>query len=705
APAEEPAPAQAPAPAEDKPQLAQDAIVSVGDGCSLILSSGAELRNFGGIAAVHLGEGSRLRLEAGSAIRDTMTADNTRPTITAPASASVEVQEGATLFRRGVTATPNAGAGKVRYDANGGSGGPEEEVNIPQQEAYPLKTEPVPTHEPVDGTAVVFMGWSRTQDTTIYSAGTEAPALVTTVRVTANKTVKVYAVYGYDTDEDGVADLYGDLVTLRFDANGGENVPAPIVCVVGVPQDIPEQEPTRTGFTFLGWSEYPDADPDDILYKFDAEEAELRQIVLDTDTTLTAVWLANYKIVYDANGGENAPAPTVSGPLTKSTSEDGTVVYTGKATVTKEKPAREGYTFLGWDTDKDATAASVQAGQEIELTTSETTLYAIWAIGNATVVYDVNGGEGGPGSEAVNAPQESYPLNFEPEPTHEDAEGIPVVFLGWSETRDEKIYEAEDELPELVTEVQIDVGETVTVYAVYGYDLNGDGIPDVTQPIATLHFDANGGAGAPGDIVELVGMNVDIPEQEPSRDYYTFVGWSTDKDAAPSIALYKFDAFQADKKAIPLNGDTTLYAVWQANYKIVYDANGGVNAPEPTVLLSQTIVDYDDDGEIRCKGEAVITDEKPTRTGYTFQGWATNKRATRASFTAGQRVAISDGDVTLYAVWLRSSAGGGGGYSGGGTNRPKTSDTSVAIYGVILGVSALALAGVGFVLWRKRSKK
>ena len=69
---------------------------------------------------------------------------------------------------------------------------------------------------------------------------------------------------------------------------------------------------------------------------------------------------------------------------------------------------------------------------------------------------------------------------------------------------------------------------------------------------------------------------------------------------------------------------------------------------------------------------------------------------------------ISAGDVTLYAVWLRSTSGGGTGTGTGGSTigkNPKTGDTSAAIYGVILGVSALALVGTGVVIWKKRSTK
>ena len=97
APAEEENDTSAPA---DHRDLVQEAIVSVGEGGSLTLSTGAELRNFGGRSAVSLGEKSSLCLEPESAIRDTEKAENTLPAILAPESAKVETFKGAKLLER-----------------------------------------------------------------------------------------------------------------------------------------------------------------------------------------------------------------------------------------------------------------------------------------------------------------------------------------------------------------------------------------------------------------------------------------------------------------------------------------------------------------------------------------------------------------------------------------------------------------------------
>lgn len=69
---------------------------------------------------------------------------------------------------------------------------------------------------------------------------------------------------------------------------------------------------------------------------------------------------------------------------------------------------------------------------------------------------------------------------------------------------------------------------------------------------------------------------------------------------------------------------------------ITYNANGGKNAPNP---------------QTKAKDKAItLSKVKPTRKGYTFQGWATSKTSTKVAYAAGASFSKNE-NTTLYAVW------------------------------------------------------
>ena len=71
-----------------------------------------------------------------------------------------------------------------------------------------------------------------------------------------------------------------------------------------------------------------------------------------------------------------------------------------------------------------------------------------------------------------------------------------------------------------------------------------------------------------------------------------------------------------------------------------YDANGGTGAP-----AAQT----------KTHGTALtLSSTKPTRTGYTFLGWAASKTATSAQYQPGGSY-TANAAVTLYAVWKENA--------------------------------------------------
>lgn len=142
-----------------------------------------------------------------------------------------------------------------------------------------------------------------------------------------------------------------------------------------------------------------------------------------------------------------------------------------------------------------------------------------------------------------------------------------------------------------------------------------------------VRYNANGGSGAPGTQTKVYGSVLTLSGTKPTRSGYTFQGWSTSSGGGVSYSAgstYSVDA------------DVTLYAVWKINtYTVSYNANGGSGAPgAQTKTYGVTLS---------------LSTVKPTKTGYTFQGWSTSSGggvnyASGADYTA-------NASITLYAVW------------------------------------------------------
>lgn len=89
-------------------------------------------------------------------------------------------------------------------------------------------------------------------------------------------------------------------------------------------------------------------------------------------------WINNYTIKFDANNGSGAPSS-----FTKVEGETANIPTT--------VPTRKGYTFKGWNLEKDGSGSSYKAGGTIGKNSS-VTLYAQWEATKYTLSYNYNGG-------------------------------------------------------------------------------------------------------------------------------------------------------------------------------------------------------------------------------------------------------------------------------------------------------------------------
>ena len=159
-----------------------------------------------------------------------------------------------------------------------------------------------------------------------------------------------------------------DTYTVTFDTHGGTPIPGQQVVAKGGKIEQPSN-PTKEGYTFAGW--YTDAAYTS-AWDFDW--------VVSDNVWLHAKWTYTYTVTFNANGGTGTMDPQ---QLT-----EGQSVQLNASTFT-----REGYTFLGWNTNKDADA-KLYDDCDYVFFGAATTLYAIWKQNptNAKLSYDLGGG-------------------------------------------------------------------------------------------------------------------------------------------------------------------------------------------------------------------------------------------------------------------------------------------------------------------------
>jgi len=81
------------------------------------------------------------------------------------------------------------------------------------------------------------------------------------------------------------------------------------------------------------------------------------------------------------------------------------------------------------------------------------------------------------------------------------------------------------------------------------------------------------------------------------------------------------------------------YEAGETIYGISFDANGGSGAPDSV--------------DVKAGASLTIPTVEPTRTGYVFCGWSTNKTASSPSYQKNDKIIITD-SFTLFAVWRKS---------------------------------------------------
>ncbi len=421
-----------------------------------------------------------------------------------------------------------------------------------------------PVHDPASGVPVVFAGWSEQQDTKIYTRMDNAPALITKLIVPSAATSTVYAVWGVDSNNDGIADVLqkGDFHTLKYDVNKGigggpvdegQKLKGDIVTLSTA---VPLHGDYADGHQVLlvGWTEnnYVSAsDPagKEVLTRTDTLPTLVKQVTMpDDDKTIYAVWGVDANddgtpdilqkdslrtLTYDANGGTTTlttlvnllggdkialdvdPAKTMHAQAKGVDGQDHNVVLFGWS---KDKPeAKDKSEVFTKDDVEPATVSNPYT-----MVDDDVTLYAAWGIDEdgdgtadvtqasdlAKLTYDTNGGDATKPADKIVKKNAETELDKATVPTHGQQDGKDVLFVGWSTTQEMDVLTKDSADPTVATKVTITADPT-TAYAVWGIDEDGNGTPDVLEKgnLVELNYDANGGTGANLPATKVVQKN------------------------------------------------------------------------------------------------------------------------------------------------------------------------------------------------------
>ena len=353
----------------------------------------------------------------------------------------------------------------------------------------------------------------------------------------------------YTSDTKLYAGWRANRYTVSYhDKDTVDLLPDPQTFMYGVPGSITEQELTRNGYSFAGWSLSEDAAQVDYL---PGQEVLSLASENGAEIKLYAVWAANnYKIVYDGNGGSNAPGQQTG------------IAFDEEVALSSDTPDRSGYRFLGWSLTPGSIVAAYQPDDKVKgLVAAEggvVTLYAVWAANSYTIAFDANGGSNAPANIQAEYDETVYIPRSTPS-------RYGYNFLGWA--RSKTATRAEYSAGASVTRLTASSGGVVTFYAVWKADT------------FRVRYDDNllgSGVAVPkGDTISYTG-SYNISSSRPSRTGYYFLGWSFTASGTiaydPGDKANVRDLYDRSEQS---DGIVTLYARWEKMYRITVKSEGG----------------------------------------------------------------------------------------------------------------------------------
>ena len=414
--------------------------------------------------------------------------------------------------------------------------------------------------------------------------------------------------------------------TVKYNANGGKGTMNDTYAVYDTEAYLRTNTFTLTGHKFTGWA----------LSETGAVVYEDREEILNLTTgngkeiELFAVWEPDvYTIALNSDGAASHGTTAYYEKYGRGNYKNEVCADT-ISTITK--PAKKGYTFGGYYTEREGQGTQyIDAGGKIlsgsTTFTMHKTLYAYWIPHEYTIEYDANGGKG---------TMEDSPAVYDKDVTLRTCTytNDGKTFMGWAvEKTGSVVYCDRNTVLNLTDEDQ----GRVVLYAVwkenvYIIDLNSDGAEDKgTEKYYERYAVGN---YSDSDCTTRISTIT-----KPWKPGYVFGGYYTAKNGAGVQYIDASGNVTAENTTFTTN--KTLYAKWTiTGYTIAYDANGGTGSMPDTPAVYNQTVSLSPNGFINP--------------GKSFAGWSLEKNGEilfkdKASV---RNLNTMDGEIiTLYAVW------------------------------------------------------
>lgn len=287
-----------------------------------------------------------------------------------------------------------------------------------------------------------------------------------------------------------------------------------------------------------------------------------------------------------------------------------------------------GYTFTGWNTEKDGFGTSYEDAQEVQDLTFETDgstqLFAMWVQNPYYINFDKN-------DEKATGTMPKQALEYDTvaklSPNAYTKTGYHLNSWNTIANGSGTSYQDEQEVKNL-TEVKDAVIDLFAIWDANDY---------------TVHFNSNWSkaTGNMKDQAFVYDKEQTLTKNGFKRTGYSFDSWNTEEDLSGT----KFSNEENVKNLTDIrDGVVNLYASWAANnYTVKFDKN----ADDATGSMDDMNFIYDQSQS--------LSSNQFERVGNDFIGWNTSADGSGESYTNEQVVSnlttAKDGVVTLYAQW------------------------------------------------------